>query len=399
MFTRNFNLLVATNIILGMALPMLIVLGALAGASLTPVPALATAVLSVQMLGGIVITLPLSLLMAAIGRKRGLIYVALLACAGGLVGAWAMSNESFIVLCIAHFMLGGALVGVNFIRFAASESVNSQYKANALSLLLASGLIAALLGPAVFDASKDSWAGFEYAGAYLAITLLGLLGCLPVLLISHDLSTERTEHVDSAASPARSVMDIMRDSKVIVAITIAAVAQAVMVLLMVPTPLAMIDSGFISTDASDVIRWHVVAMFAPGLITGTLIKRFGVMMVITVGLGLLIIAACVALAGIERGHFYVSMVLLGVGWNFGYIGGTHLLEQSIADNEKGAIQGVNDTLLAASSALASVASGAIYMGAGWNMVSYIAIAALAVGGFFVILILRTFSAIQASRCS
>ena len=388
MLTRNFNLLVMANIVLGMSMPILIVLGALAGASLAPVPSLATAVMSVQMLAGIVAASPLSLLMASIGRKRGFVCVGLLTCAGGVAGALAMVSQHFALLCVAHFMLGAALVGVNFIRFAASESVSGQFKANALSLLLASGLVAALLGPSLFNVSKDAVAGVEFSGAYLAIAVLGLLGCLPALAMSEKVvpgesGSARDESADGMPV-ARTVRQILTTPTVVVAIVVAAISQSVMVLLMVPTPLAMIDSGYFSVDASDVIRWHVVAMFAPGLVTGLLIRRWGAMPVIGTGMCLLVLAAVVALAGLELAYFYISLILLGVGWNFGFIGGTHLLQQSITENERGSVQGINDTILAACGSFASIAAGVLYVGVGWQLVSYVAIALLVLSTFVVL---------------
>ncbi len=384
MLTRNFGLLVLTNIVLGMSMPMLIVLGGLAGASLAPVPSLATSVMSVQMLAGIVAASPLSLLMASIGRKLGFVCVGLLTCSGGVLGALAMGHENFVLLCVAHFILGAALIGVNFIRFAASESVSGEFKANALSLLLASGLVAALLGPSLFNVSKDALTGIEYAGAYLAIAVLGLSGCLPVLAMHDKVDVQKSDEVVQSAVTARSVRQILVSPRVVVAIIVAAVSQAVMVILMVPTPLAMIDQGYFSADASNVIRWHVVAMFAPGLFTGTLIRRWGVMAVIGIGLGLMAMAVVVALAGMALDYFYVSLILLGIGWNFGYIGGTHLLQQSITENEKGAVQGVNDTILAACGSFASIAAGVVYMGVGWDFVSYAAIVLLVTGSAVVL---------------
>jgi len=300
-----------------------------------------------------------------------------------------MANGHFVLLCVAHFILGTALIGVNFIRFAASENVPKEYQANALSLVLASGLVAALLGPTVFDMSKDAWQGFEYAGAYFAIGILGLLGCLPVLAM-----TEKADNSNSTDAPSvsvqkpRSRLQVLKDPKVATAILVAATSQAVMIMLMVPTPLAMIDLGHASDHASDVIRWHVVAMFAPGLITGWLIKRMGVTVIINIGMGLLAFAAFVALAGIELNYFYLSLILLGVGWNFGFIGGTHLLQQSITADERGSVQGLNDTALAICGSAASIASGALYVGIGWTYVSYVSIALLVVSVAVVLLVSR-----------
>jgi predicted MFS family arabinose efflux permease len=373
MFNRNLVLILLTNIVLGAPMPMLIILGGLAGARLAPLPVLITLPVSVQLLSGILFATPLSIHMGRKGRRAGFLLVAVLTVVGGVTAAMAMVGSSFWLLCLAHLVMGAALVGVNFLRFAAAESVSEDHRPNAISFTLASGLVAALLGPSLFAHTQDLLAPVPFAGAYIAIALLGVLGAIPVLMMLLPPANASSGNAGAGGdvrgvpgAPFTNVWQLIcarRDIRL--AIGVAAVAQGIMVLMMVPTPQAMVVTGFDHAHAADVIRWHVVAMFAPGLITGILIQRFGVRAVILVGLMLLLIAAAVAVAGTTSLHFHGALILLGVGWNFGFVGGTQLLQRSVSDQEKAQVQGINDTLVAIASVSASVLSGVLYAGIGW----------------------------------
>lgn len=352
-----------TNIVLGAPMPMLIVLGSLVGAHLAPVESMITVPISAQLLAGIIVATPLSLFMGYAGRRSGFLLAAILIIVGGLVAVAALKIESFWLLCAAHFLMGAALVGVNYLRFAASEVVSELFRANAISFTLASGIVAALVGPSLFEYSKDWLQPLPFAGAYLTIAVLGLVGMLPVLALSLSKPVAASEQARRHKLSFRQVF--VSRPEVRFAIVVAAVAQGIMVLMMVPTPQAMVEHGFQHAHAADVIRWHVVAMFAPGLFTGILIKRFGVMCIITVGLFLLLGAGVVGSVETALSGFYVALILLGIGWNFAFIGGTHLLQKSTNQSERSVIQGINDTAIAVSSVSASVLSGVLYVGVGW----------------------------------
>lgn len=360
MFTRNFSLILIGNVVLSAAMPMLIVLGALAGAQLAPQMWLTTGPPSAQMIAGILIASPISLFMGRHGRKAGFLVGAAVLTLGGLLGAASLHLQSFAMLCFSHFVLGAAMTCVNYFRFAAAESVSEPYRPQAISLTLASGLIAALVGPEIFAHSKDAIETSPLAGAYLAMAILGIVGVVPLLGLKLPPLTVR-----SSISSGSVLRVLQTHPQLFVPIGIAALSQAIMVLLMTPTPLAMVNVGFMEEQAADVIRWHVVAMFAPGFFSGYLIKQFGDRPIAIAGLGLLLISAIIALLGLNAGNFYVSLVLLGVGWNFGFVSGTHMLQASLNKQNQAQVQGANDTLLAVSSSLASLLSGALYSGLGW----------------------------------
>ncbi|MFT6304383.1 MAG: putative MFS family arabinose efflux permease [Granulosicoccus sp.] len=374
--TRNFLLIVTSSIVLGAPMPMLILLGVLAGQSLAPSQALATLPASIQIFSGIIVAIPISVYMGRAGRRKGFLLGACIMIAGGLCAAFALSVSSFILLCLAHLILGSALIALNFFRFAAAESVPDHWKANAISFLLASGLVAALVGPLIYTHFKDALLPIPFAGAYIALAGLGLLGCIPLSLMGKMMPKSVASTTGNNAKTQATKRDILTRPIVLLAVATAAIAQASMVILMIPTPLAMEAFGHEGHHSADVIRWHVVAMFAPGFFTGSLITRFGSMKIISTGFVLLLAAGLVALQGTELVNFYVSLMLLGIGWNFGFIGGTYLLQSSLAENERPLIQGINDTLLAIASSLASLSSGVLYAGFGWQTLASTTLVAL-----------------------
>lgn len=364
MINRNFSLVILGNVVLGAAMPMLIILGALAGGHLAPVPSLATAPPSAQMIAGIGAALMISQFMARHGRRAGFLLGAGLVVIGGMLGAFALMRSSFGLLMLAHVVLGGALTGVNFFRFVAAEVVAREWRPQAMSITLASGLFAALLGPTLFDLTKDQLSPVPFAGAYLAIAGLGVVGAgLVAGLQGLGAAPVR------ASVPRGETLAILRRGPVAMAIFAAAVSMALMVLMMVPTPLAMIGCGFGEAQAADVIRWHVVAMFAPGFFTGALITRFGAIRVVQAGFVLFGVAAVIAMLDVRIGNFYAGLIVLGLAWNFGYTGGTALLQDAVTEAEKGRVQGINDMLVATAASLASLGSGAVYAGLGWAAIA------------------------------
>lgn len=372
----NLALILIGNAVLGAPMPMLIILGGLAGALLAPSEAFATLPASIQVLSGLFTAAPISILMGRFGRKVGFSIAAGFVLIGGLLGAYAMSIGSFWLLCAGHVPLGAALVGFNYFRFAAAEVAPARLSSIAISLTLGAGLFAAFLGPEIFDRTKDLIADVPFAGAYLSIVAIALVGIVPVLLLSLDPVVRKNK---TSIGKKVQLSAVLRRRAVVIAILSGAVSHAVMVLIMTPTPLAMVSEGFMDTEASSVIRWHVIAMFAPSFVTGFIINRFGVKNVIGVGLIILAISAGVAIAGLSLHHFYGALVLLGIGWNFGFIGATKLLADSLAPEERSAVQGANDTLIAFASTLAAFGSGAILSAVSWTALCLIALPMVIVG--------------------
>jgi MFS family permease len=381
--SRNGNYigLLLANTILGSAMPMLIILGGLAGLMLAPSTGLATLPASLQTLAGLLAAAPFSLLMGRWGRKAGFLLGVGCAVFGGLLGFWALISGSFFVLCVAHLALGAALACYQYFRFAAAETVSVAWQPVAISLMLTSGLIAAFVGPQVFIMAKDLFAPIPLAGAYAALAALSMIGAIPLILTRLPIAPQS---MPQSLRDRLASLSVLRRRPVRLAIGLGAVSQGVMVFLMIPTPLAMIGCGFSETVAGDVIRWHVVAMFAPSFFTGFLIKRFGVHPIAVLGLVLLILSTLVALTGLTSAHFYLSLVVLGVGWNFGFIGATTMLANAVYDDEKAMVQGANDTVIALVSTVCAFGAGAIIAGFGWAILSGTAfiLLVLASGLFF-----------------
>ena len=365
---RNFIGLLLANATLGSAFPMQLILGGLAGLMLAPNPALATLPASVQTLAALVAAAPFSLLMGRLGRRIGFALGGLLTLLGALAAVQSLYFQSFALLCAAHFLMGAGWSAFQYFRFAAGEVVTANLRPVAISLMLTSGLVAAIVGPQLFIVAKDALAPLPFAGAYAALVLLSLIGLLPLTAVRMPLP-ERARKGGPAGRFA--ALAALRRRPVQRAIGIAAVSQGIMVFLMIPTPLAMIACGFTEDTASDVIRWHIVAMFAPSFVTGFLIQRFGAQRIATTGLITIIAAAVAAAMGISSVHFYGAMIVLGLGWNFSFIGATTLLAAAVPEAEKAAVQGANDTLIALVSTICAFAAGLVLSNLGWALLAMI----------------------------
>jgi MFS family permease len=367
---RNGNLigLLVADAVLASSMPILIILGGLAGLMLAPTTALATLPASLQTLAWLFSAAPFSLLMGKLGRQAGFIIGATLTIVGALVGTWALISGSFFSLCAAHLVLGIGLTSHQYFRFAAAEVVSKEWRPVAISLVLTSGLIAAFGGPQIFIMTKDILAPVPLAGGYAAIAGISLVGILPLLALR--IPTPPTP-VRMPSTSRFASLAVLRRSAVRKAVLIGAISQGAMMFMMVPTTLAMIGCGFSEGVAGDVIRWHVAAMFAPSFFTGFLIKRFGTTPVVAVGLALLALAAISGVSGLSASNFYGALALLGAGWNFSYIGATDMLAEAVTDDEKSVAQGVNDTMIALVSTICAFASGAVIAGLGWIVLSAI----------------------------
>jgi len=363
---RNFAGLLVANTILGAAFPIQLILGGLAGLMLAPDPTLATLPASVQTLAAMVAAAPVSLLMGRLGRRVGFVLGAVLTLAGAAMATQALNTQDFALLCAAHFLMGAGWAAFQYFRFAAGEVVDAPWRPVAISLMLSSLLVAAILGPQVFILAKDALAPVPFAGAYAATGVIAALGVIPLVVVRMPRPTR------AATGRPTHRFTALRRPAVRRAVGIAAVSQGVMVFLMVPTPIAMVGCGFDAATASDVVRWHIVAMFAPSFFTGFLIKRFGAQTIAMVGLGVIVLAALGAALGLSALHFYGALIVLGVGWNFGFVGATTMLDAAVTEDEKAAVQGVNDTAIALVSTVCAFAAGLIVAALGWAVLAMIA---------------------------
>lgn len=383
---RNGNLvsLLIADAILVSAMPMLVILGGLSGLMLAPTTGLATLPVSLQTLAWLFAAAPFSLLMGKIGRKPGFILGAGLTILGAVLGTWALISGSFVLICLAHLILGIGLTSHQYFRFAAAEVVTREWRPVAISLMLTSGLVASFIGPQIFIMAKDTLTPVPFAGGYAAIVVLSMVGIVPLLFLRIPIPPTVTR---PASSSRFASLAILRQMPVLKAVLIGATSQGVMMFMMVPTTLAMIGCGLSEPVAGDVIRWHFVAMFAPSFFTGFLIKRFGSTPIVSIGLIFLALAAITGASGLSAGQFYGALILLGLGWNFSFIGATNMLTDAVQDADKSVAQGVNDTFIALVSTVCAFASGAVIAGFGWIILSIVALA-LVVLSFGVLLLDR-----------
>lgn len=350
----------------------LISLNGLVGVALSPDKSLATLGVTTYVLGGALASLPMALWMGRVGRRRGFMTgaaVNIVGCAIGIVALW---QHSFALFCVATAVIGVYnAIGLQY-RFAAAEVAAPADKARAISLVLAGGVVGGIIGPETAKWSRELFAT-PFLGTFVLLAAYALVA----------MAVQSRVHVpmpvrDDRAGGGRSFAEIAAQPVFVVAVLTGALSYGLMNLLMTATPIAMNFCGYPFGASATVIEWHVVGMFAPGFVTGSLIARFGVLRIIGVGLALMGAAVAVALNGTSVPHFAASMALVGVGWNFMYTGGTTLLTESYAPVEKARVQGVNDFVLFATLAASSLTSGALVTSAGWDTANWAAIPVLAV---------------------
>jgi predicted MFS family arabinose efflux permease len=343
---------------------MVITVTALAGALTAPLASLATLPLSLQFVATMATTVPASFIMRRFGRRAGFVLGALIGGAGGVLNLFALLAGNFVLFCIGSAMIGVLAGFAVYYRFAAADCADEQSRSRAISWVLAGGVIAAFTGPNLARATADALAGVSFAGTFAALVALQVVTL--TLLCFVDIPRLSAEERKDKGRPLTL---ILRQPAAIVAILGAVAGYSAMTLVMTATPLAVIGHNMKFGDAAFIIQWHVFAMFAPSFFTGSLIKRFGAVAVIS--LGAVLILACVAinLQGTGKLDFVAALVALGLGWNFMFIGGTALLTSVMAKPEQAKVQGLNDFLVFGFVALASLSSGATYQSLGWQPVN------------------------------
>jgi len=341
----------------------LIAMNGLVGYALADTKSLATLGVTTYVLGSALAAIPASLWMAKVGRRRGFMTGALIAVVGTATCALALAESSFPLFCVGTGMLGVYTAFGFHYRFAAAEVAAPAFKANAISLVLAGGIAGGFLGPEASRIAKDALT-VPFLGSFVLLSGIALCAFAVQSLI-------RIPQIDTAdvKDAGRPVAKIARQPVFIVAALSGALGYGVMNLLMTATPLAMSFCSLPYSAAAFVIEWHVVGMYAPGFVTGALIKRFGVLKVIIAGTMLMIACVAVARMGNRIEHFWGALVLLGAGWNLMYTGGTTLLTEAYAPAEKARTQGLNDFIVFSTMAVSSFASGVLVNAAGWDVMN------------------------------
>ncbi|MFY0691257.1 MAG: MFS transporter [Paracoccaceae bacterium] len=362
---RNVTVLIAANAILGSQMPILFVIGGLVGNSLATNPCLATLPISMIVFGSMTTAPWISPLMQRHGRRTGFIVGTLGGALGAAVSALGLYTGSFALLLVGSYLSGIYFSAQGFYRFAATDAASPEFRPKAISFVMAGGLASAIIGPQINNAVMDVFV-IPFLASYIFITLLNLGGLFIFFGLKRTYAAEPA--TAEPVAPPRSRRELLAEPKVTVAIICAMVSYALMNLVMTSTPLAVVGCGFTARDANDIVSAHVLAMFIPSFFTGHLIARFGVEKIIATGLAILAVAGGVALSGVALGNFYISLVLLGIGWNFGFIGATTMLANAHKPNERGVIQGFNDAVIFGCVTLASLASGGLMNCSGGNAV-------------------------------
>ena len=363
---RNIALLSTCQALLFTNNVTLIAINGLAGMLLAPSKMLATLPVSAQIIGSAIATVPASLLMQKIGRRAGFQVGSMCGVVGAMLATLAMWLGSFSLLCIGTFVLGIYGAFGQYYRFAAADSAEPALRPKAISLVVAGGLVGGLVGPALSTLTRGA-ASPEFIASYASLIVFSLL---TMLVVSHlQIPGVAT---DAAAAAPRPMREIAVQPLFIVAVLSSGIGYGVMNLLMTATPLAMSFCGHPYGAAAGVISAHVIAMFAPSFFTGALIARWGVFTVIATGI--VIMAGCVAIAlsGISVAHFWWALTLLGLGWNFMFVGGSTLLTETYRPNEKAKAQGAHDLIVFCLTIVSSLTSGVLVNTAGWTMLQWAA---------------------------
>ncbi len=356
---RNIALLAVCQAVLMTGNSLLLATSALVGAALAGNAAMATIPLGLQFLAMTLFTVPVSLFMQRYGRRAGFLVGILLGLCGVLLATAAILRDHFGLFCTAAVLLGAFSGSGQFYRFAAADVAPAGRKSRAISLVLAGGIVAGFLGPNLGAWTQTLLPG-EFAGSFLVLGLIYLVGVAAIAALRIPVPPRGVK-----GSGARALADVARQPRFIVAVLAAAIGYGVMNVVMVATPLSMQHNQHLFADTAFVIQWHVLAMFVPSFFTGELIKRFGLLTVMAVGVGLMLICVGTNVSGTGVWHYWTALVSLGIGWNFLFIGGTTLLTETYTEVEKGKAQAGNDFIVFGTVTITALSSGALLDSFGW----------------------------------
>ena len=360
---RNILALATAQAVLGSQMPMYIILGGLVGQSLASNVCYATLPISLLIVGSMVSSPILSNLMQSTTRRIGLVVGNLAGLIGSLTSLLGIFLRSFELFLLGSFVSGAYMASQAFYRFTATDNCEDRFKARAISTVLSGGLIAAILGPTIVKISLNLNNSVPFLYSYLAIVILNCLGPF-ILYYVKPIPSSETPRVNinendklNTTNLNRPLLTIFKSPVIFVSIICSMIAYGVMNLIMTSSPIAIVGCGFGTNQAANVVSAHALAMFAPSFVTGKLIEKFGEKSMISTGMILFFLAVLIAYRGVDISDFYISLILIGIGWNFGFIGSTSLLTKNHYPSERGKVQGVNDFFVFGFVALSSITSG------------------------------------------
>lgn len=361
---RNALVLACAQAFGGSSPAIVVSLGGLVGQSLAENKELATLPVSLLNLGLALGTIPAAILMRRAGRRIGYIVGAGIGLCGGCLAAFGIASYSFVLFCLGTLIIGMYGSFNQSYRFAATDAASESFKPRAIAWVMTGGLVAGVIGPQTVIWLRDAVQTAPFSGAFLGQAALALTSMVVVSFL-------RPVPVSIAPKAGgRPLREIVQQPKFIVAAVAGLVSYALMSFLMTAAPMAMVGCGLPIEAAALGIQWHILAMFGPSFFTGRLISRFGKERVTAVGLGLIAVSAAIGLSGIDIAHFWATLILLGIGWNFGFIGATAMVTDCYRPEERTKVQAANDFLVFGSVAAASFSSGKLLNAGGWNSVNW-----------------------------
>jgi MFS family permease len=347
---------------------------AIIGAMLAPDRGLATLPISVYVVGLWLGTMPVGMLARRYGRRAAFQIGTVFGVACGLINCVAVLEASFLLFNLGAFCGGFYAAGHMAYRFAAADTASDAFRPKAISWVLVGGIAAGIVGPQLVIFTKDLWPPYLFAATFVAQSVLALLAAGVLMLVNIPKPQATAE------GNGRPLGQILRQPRFVVAVACGVASYAVMNMVMTAAPLAMVQCNHSVTDATLGIQWHVIAMFAPSFVTGHLIARFGVERIVGVGLALLIVSAAIGIAGTTLWHFNGALILLGVGWNFGFIGATNMVTECHRPGERTRVQAFNDFLVFGTMAVGSFASGKMLALFGWAFVNEVTVPVVLAAG-------------------
>ncbi len=352
---------------------------ALAGVLLAPHPRWATLPITTYIIGTAAATFPASMIMQKIGRRGGFLLGAFAGLVAAVIATYAIFARDFALFCAATMLQGVYQAFAQYYRFAAADTASAAFRPKAVSWVLTGSIAGAVFGPLLVMNTRELFAPVSFAGNFAAAGVFTMIALIVLAFVNVPLPSEEEK---AARDPARPLSELLKNPRLSAAILTGMMAYGMMNLLMTATPLAMVGCGLSADQSAWVIQWHVLAMYVPSFFTGALIARYGAARIIAIGLALNALAALVNLTGLRMENFGFGLVLLGLGWNFAFIGATTIVAGCHLPAERAKVQGLNDFAVFATVAGTSFASGQLLAALGWNAVNYmlfpmLALAALA----------------------
>jgi MFS family permease len=363
---RNAIILAAAQALAGANNVVLVATGAIVGALLAPDRSLATVPVSVYVVGMWMGTLPTGWIARNYGRRASFFVGTTFGVLTGLTACAAVLIASFGLFCLAALFSGFYASAHQSYRFAAADTASDRFRPKAISWVMVGGIFAGIFGPQLIIATKELWQPYLFAGTYLAQAAVAIVSAAVLTLVNIPKPPPRT-----VANRGRPLSEVARQPRFIAAVACSVASYSMMNMVMTSAPLAMVECNHSVAEATLGIQWHVLGMFVPSLITGSLILRFGVERMVGLGLALIVLSAIISIAGTSLWHFWIGLCLLGVGWNFSFVGATTMVTQCHKPEERNKVQSFNDFLVFGTMALGSFSSGTVLANYGWAAVNNI----------------------------